>query len=268
MSAAFDNLQRQQTFLNRFLWSTELSYGIVLTTDDKRLKSSEIKLDEALHDVEAQAWYPNAKDAVHYATTVGKFKQHLQFNTGYMYRAVAVLWYSSFESYLNSRVLPLLTPLEQRAQKERGGWGEFVEKLRQDRFASGRLKKAFALDLLIDGDFFRDVRNTLVHAKAKLPHMVVRHPGDMPPHASKRGAEFFVGRLAPKVRKYWKPHWSEEATVRHVGKVLNRAIGGALYNQDKAKTKEHKDIPLAYFYLLFAFTSYRRLAEDIECCIA
>jgi hypothetical protein len=255
-------LSDEQTALNSFLWSSELSYGTVLTTTDKRLQDKEQKLDAALADiVDAQVWYPNTKKDVHYRRQVGGFLKDVRSNITYIYRAVSIMWYSTFESYLRSKLFDRLTQEQQRKQTVRGGWGIFLDKLRADRFRSGTLKRSFNVDLMIQADFFREIRNVMVHSRGGLPRGSIRR---WTPNC--RGWEGKLEPLSQSVSSYWKPTLSKEKAFDFVREKVNKTIDTALKAQRRAK-KRKKDIPLDYFFTLFSFTSFRKLAEDIDACV-
>jgi len=80
-SAAMKDLLRTQNELNRFLWSSELSYGLVMNSEDKRLTQRQAKVSDALSDVKANAWYPDTKGGFHYDKTIEDFLADIKHNT-------------------------------------------------------------------------------------------------------------------------------------------------------------------------------------------
>lgn len=106
VSPEMAKLRDLQTGLNYFLYSTELSYGLVLTGSDSRLMNKKMPVSDALADVYSSAWYPSNQGRKKYTPEISSFLDQLGRNPRYVSRAVIVQWYSHFEEYLKTRVGP------------------------------------------------------------------------------------------------------------------------------------------------------------------
>jgi hypothetical protein len=238
VSPHMERLRTHQQQLNHFLWSTELSYGLVLVRGKPGFSNLAEHVSKALKDVESQAWYPSTQGRIKYDPRVSGFLDQVSRNTTEVYQAVLIRWYSYFEQYLEERVRPVFQP--------RSSWGPLTQLLGANQLtgAGARARPK----TVVQADLCRHIRNRMVH-----------DPRDTVDGASHPTVKLWrkrsISNLAPLLP-------TKAADI--VDRAIQNVIGHALALQEAAKTKDGKDVPLAYFYMLFAFTNFDTMAFEIE----
>ncbi len=235
VSLAREKLRDAQRQLNWLLWSSELAYGVVLTTDDRRLTKHDDRVSVALASVEALAWYPNYKGGPHYDASVRSFREQLVRNTWVLYPPLLVAWFSHFEAYLEERVRPVRgadTP-----------WGPLTRSL-----AIPDLQKApvrVRARTVVLADLVREMRNEAVHS----------------------GLTTVEGTDHSRIVKWKKQttlllrdHWRSRKPEELVDAALDFFIGLA----HRQRIDSARSLPLDYFYLLYALSNLDKLAFEIE----
>jgi hypothetical protein len=225
--------------LNLFHKSTELAYGVILTSDDRRLRDRDAFAYEAFADVYSSAWYPSNQGRLKYLSRVSEFQDHLATNITFVARAVMVFWYSAFEQYLEARA---------RAVTGWSGdkWGPFTHSLSGPSLRSA--SPPVRVDTVLRADLCRHVRNLIVHGVSALPDSV-SHPE----------VRRWMQARRPEVAKTWVGVSGDRA----VSDAVKYVIGGAVGQRNKA-IRERRRENLEYFYSLFLFTNLDALAIEIE----
>jgi hypothetical protein len=256
VSPEMAKLRRQQQELNYFLYSTELSYGMPLTSNDPRLANREALVSDALANVYASAWYPSNQGEIKYRVKIATFLEHLESNARRVSRAVITQWLSQFEEYLETRVRPIIEPRqEESAQKELRpkNWGPLTRTLCHDRLLYA--PTPIRISTVLRADFCREIRNRIVHGSADLPDSCDNPDVD---RWRRRRIEDLEGGS-----------WTENDTrtngarERLVMDALHYVLGQAI-NHRNATRREGRRENLEHFYTLFSFTNLDSLAVEIE----
>jgi hypothetical protein len=101
----------RQSELNRFLWSTELIYGIVKEQAILKDYPQRRKAWDVFSHIRSEAWFPptkakgksNREDAIKYKGSVGQLRLQLDKNFVIVLWTVAAMFVAEFESYVESR---------------------------------------------------------------------------------------------------------------------------------------------------------------------
>jgi hypothetical protein len=264
VSSDFGALRKVQRRLNDFMWSTELSYGYVLASDQLRTRTDEWTHNVLSH-ITAEAWYPNAKGKEKYRDKVSTFLAHVTENTTFTYRAVITLFSSAFEDYLETK-RSLIKPFGKVDTKTK--WGPYLQSLCVPALnweKQVRLRKPLKLLTVLKADLCRLLRNRIVHT----PHVLPLSQDDAEAESWKRQL------LKSLAASNWYPMTKEKEKEkelsrlnRTVGGKVNDAVrsfvGGAAHSVARSHSLHGKVVPIEFFYMLFTFTALDALAFEIE----
>jgi hypothetical protein len=205
-----------------------------------------------LADFKANAWYPNTKKGdPKYDKTVRDFLTDIEANTTYVYRAVIVMWYAAFETFLEDRL--------KKYFKRPRNWGPFTETLCCPQLIAS--PSPLPLSKVVRGDLCRKVRNCFTHRISNLPQSVK----DQVVRDWKREI------IDDLKKRFWTETPKEILTETQKEKIVNDAIqyviGGvearlARFPHDKKPDQRW------YFYALFSFTNLSELAKGINGALA
>jgi len=235
VSEARARLREAQKELNWFLWSSELSYGFALTSQDLRLQDPECDINQALADVKSVAWYPNYKGAPKYRTKISTFKEQLLRNTTYMYRSVLISWYTYFEFFLEERVRPVVN--------HKKYWGPLTHSLNASCLTVS--KYSIRPRTVVLADLIRLIRNQMVHARFEAID-------DIEHDRVKQWRSDTISIL----RDDWhctKPDAIVDAALEFVIKLAK-----------KQKDSLRQGLPIELFYTLYGFSNIDKLSFEIE----
>ncbi len=235
VSEHMGRLRGAQSRLNFFLWTSELAYGFVLSSDDPRLARPDEFAAAALKNVKTEAWYPNTAGRIKYHGRVSSFLDQLKRNQVLVAHAAMLMWYSRFEEFLESRVRGIANPRS---------WGPLTLSLNIPAFtaAAWPLRRKTVLR----ADFCRYLRNLMTHENV-LP--------DHPEHAL---AQEWIRDRKREVSKSFFAVRSEE-----IEEAVQYTVGQAV-NHLKDEPAAARNLSLTFFYALFAFTNLDSLAFEIE----
>ena len=239
VSSSMGHLRSEQMGLNFFLWTTELGYGFIHTSDDQRLTLADTPAMSAFSNVQSEAWFPNTAGRLKYGGTVKHFLDQLKRNAAVAAHATAVLWYSKFEQYLHERVGAVAGT--------RKSWGPLTKTLR----VAPLIQTVWPIRPMrvLRADFCREVRNAMVHRESEVPRSV-DHPRVV--EWKKRSEQ-----------EMEHPAWRCANPAREVADAAQYVVG-EVANHLKAAEAEGKDLTPSFFYALFSFTNYDLLAFEIE----
>lgn len=230
-------LREAQKMLNFFLWTTEIAYAVVSTSEDRRLSDMTASAVESLSSAHTEAWFPNSAGRIKYSGTVGDLVRQLTVNAKLLPAATFVFWHTKFESYLQARLGTLVGPVS--------NWGPYtaslsIRELRECEFPM-RLRTVLRADLC------RYVRNEIVH-----------------------GREAPCSVVSPVVAKWKKSrigdlhhHWLHVNYAREVNEAVEHVVGQVATHL-RTTSSEGKLLHPTFFFALFAFANYDALAFEIE----
>jgi hypothetical protein len=235
VSPSRERLRNAQRQLNWLLWSSELAYGVVLTTADARLVNQEERVSVALASVESLAWFPNYKGGPHYDASVRSFREQLARNSSILYPQLLVAWFSHFETYLEERVRPI-----------RGGhasWGPLTRTLAMKELQTGLAQvrpRTVAL-----ADLVRELRNEAVHSG-----LTTVETAD---HAR-------IVKWKEQTESILRDNWRS----RTPGKLVDTALDFFIGLAQRQRLASARSLPLDHFYFLYVLSNLDKLAFEIE----
>ena len=103
VSPQMNRLRDTQTVLNQFLWSTEISYGYILSKSETEFPDKDQLTFDVLGHIATEAWFPNDQGRIKFTEPMGTLLELIKDNTVHVYRAVIVYFFSAFEDYLGER---------------------------------------------------------------------------------------------------------------------------------------------------------------------
>lgn len=238
------NLQWQ---LNQFLWTSEIAYAYLLSNAPAAFPDADVPAIDVLGHLMTQAWYPSNQGNIKYRGTIGDVLGQTAKNTTSIYRAVIVFFASAFEHYLESRI-------GSRRNKTQGGsWGPYVQSLSipelKGNGTAGQGGLPVQLKTLLEADFVREIRNSLVHTSRQYPQSL----DDPESRRIQHLAGKWCGRVGP--------------VTGHVRSLIRQSatqVFGQAENHVKQARQADKDLPIDLFYALFTFTNLDKLAFEIE----
>jgi hypothetical protein len=235
-SSAFKQFDLRQQELNYFLWTTELTYGIVKSRQILEEYSAGERACLALEDVICEAWFPTSKGNVKYSKTVGHMQKQLDKNFVVVLSSVSVLFVTYFEVFVQQR-FPDFSAEYRKKRKPMPAPANLVRAL-QDKYPSLQIKP----DLTLKADLIKAIRNVYVH----------------------EGMEGIPRKIdAPSVQNWKERVKTRSYSQEHIDKAVTDVVGSAIRKSNNA-SRNGKDLPVEFFYALFTFTDIRNFAEALE----
>jgi hypothetical protein len=247
-------LRDTQKRLNAFVWSSEIAHEFSWSRCKEMFGSSNEKLSEVLPDLETVAMTKTNRAFQRYNKSCKTFLEELKSNRPYIHRATIVYWHSAFEEFLAKRVAPLLDwyQIEGGQKTDRvKPWGPYLHSLSSACKLTTSNAFGLKIETVLQTDILRSIRNRIVH-------------GDYIPYRYNDKASRQIADQAKK----WRLHSFHGAPVNAsardvtIRNAMRLVVGTAEKNM---KSFHHiPDFPVEYFYLLFMFATYDRLAFEIE----
>lgn len=253
VSEEYRRLREIQTFINRLVWSTELcySYFIDVFKENKNLQKESIA--EVFAELPMQAWFKNKNGTGKYNISLEEHNSIVEANQRFVFRSAIILYNSYFEEYLKSRI-------KSDARKSKDGEEEmsfllFLNLTNRD-IRESNLK--FNLKNVIMADICRVIRNTIVHQPAETFLSI----NEVRMEIKKK----ITDKLMKKPRGYVRclhEEYTESEKKEARDQAINEVIDNAI--QEVNFAAERKVIlPYEFFFMLFTFTNYNRIAAEIE----
>ena len=224
-------LRAQQTSLNRFVWSSEIAYGHVLSAVGRPKFDHGSKVMETFAHVTPEAWFPNAQGTSKYQVRTEEFLDHVGANTSQVCRLVIGAMYTYFDEYLSARA--------------GSGKGSFLCRLSPRRMADAIVP--LRLPTVLRADLIRHLRNCVVHDPSSIP--------DSPSHPS---AIDWQQKLVTHARE---GGW--QFAPQDVGGAMKQVVGKVAKRIAEASATG-KQLSPDFFYMLFTFTNLDALAFEVE----
>ena len=238
----------RQTELNRFLWTTELVYGIV--KQDKLLDHLPQGKPawEVLSHVRSEAWFPTAKSqrlrapVGKYSGTVAQMREQVDRNIVIVLWSVAAMFIAEYETYVETRFPGWY--LESTPKK-----GIFMIprpilllKSLRARFGAER-GKPIPAEVVLKADLMKKIRNLYVH----------------------KGLDGIPREIGDTELTAWVAQARKDGPYleKQVGDVLEQVIGKAV-DKSKAAGDLHKNLGEEFFYALFTFTNIRNFVVALD----
>jgi len=240
VSLEMAELRETQKILNDFLWTSEISYGYLLSQGRTAFADMNQPTIDVLGHVLTEAWYPSNQGRIKFDETIGNTLGQITLNTVHVYRAVVILFASAFENYLDKRVGPL------RSNKGQGKWGPYFKNLALPELIQPSTALQFRTILL--ADISRRIRNCMVHPPFSVPDSLT-HPLLIEWRTS------FKNNISPS-------EWPK-ANDGRIDSAFRQVVGHAVDKMDEAR-KRGKSLPVELFYAIFNFTNLDNLACEIE----
>jgi hypothetical protein len=241
-SAEFVELRRMQSILNAFLWSSDISYRLLIdaaASGDARFANPGQKTSEALAGIKARAWYPTVDGEPHYKQTISGLLKDVALNETHVYRGMIVQWHAAFEFFLDRRMRPHLGKVR--------NWGPLTNALCCPQLL--HTNAPVQLTTVLRADLVRHLRNQCAHGRQPLPREVT--------DARVKEWQTYVSNDLKK--RFWPDADMDKAVVD----AVEYSIGGVHKRTQKVPPAE-RDQEAAYFYALFSFTNLNKLAVEIE----
>ena len=237
-SDAFRRFNLRQQELNHFLWTTELTYGIVKHRHILEKYPVETPAELALKDVVSEAWFPSSSGRIKYRKTIGHMQQQLDKNFVVVLSSVAVLFVTYFEVFVQERC-PALASEYRRKHRTMPTPTSLMKELLA-KHPSMRVEP----EIILKADLIKMIRNVYVHEGIRAVPRTV--------------ADTNVQKWRDRVKR--APHAYSDALVDAVAE----SIVGAAANKSQHATRAGKKLPVEFFYTLFTFTDIRNLAEALD----
>jgi hypothetical protein len=216
---------------------------------------------EALRDVTAEAWFPSTQGQEKYRRTAQNFRRDVESDKQYVFRAAIVYFTSALEEYfqiaLNEKPYGMLSTLI----------GVYAERHRQ-----GTVTRPVNLVYGIRADLCYRIRNLIIHQPS------VPLASAIPDNRTKMTAEIRA-TLDPADSRYLGPRdAAHKAAVRAylslpenarrprrvlVEQAWNHIVRAAERGVSRA-ANAGKQLPIEFFVMLYTFTNYRTLVQEIE----
>jgi hypothetical protein len=245
---------RRQTELNRFLWTTELAYGIV--KQDKLLREApqDAPAWEVLRHVRSEAWTPTAKSrragapAGKYSGSVGAMRRQIESNMSTVLWSVLALFIAEFETYVEHRFAGWFA---EKAGERNGPLtipapAALLASL-QPYFAKSAAKAPVApidVGIVLRADLMKKVRNLYVH----------KGLDGIPRDA----ADPEIAAWVTQVTKGRSPYSAEQAN-----EIVTQVIGGAI-EANKSSGRPRARLGEEFFYALFTLTNIREFVVALD----
>jgi hypothetical protein len=238
----------RQTELNRFLWTTELVYGIV--KQDKLLENLPQGKPawEVLSHVRSEAWFPTAKSrrlgapTGKYSGTVAQMREQVDRNIVVVLWSVAAMFIAEYETYVETRFPGWFIESTPRKGVFMIPRPTLLLKSLRARFGPER-GKPIAAQVVLKADLMKKIRNLYVHkGLSGIPREV-----DDP-------------ELAAWVAQASKDGPYPQQLARS---VLEQVIGQAV-DKSKAAGDGQKRLGEEFFYALFTFTNIRNFVLALD----
>jgi hypothetical protein len=237
-SNAFRQFNTRQQELNHFLWTTELSYGIIKHRQILETYPATTLAGEALKDVVSEAWFPSSQGKIKYKRSIDHMRRQLDKNFVFVLSGVAVLFVTYFEVFVQERC-PTLSA-EYRERRRTMPTPTTLMRDLQRRHPSLTVQP----EIILKADLIKVIRNVYLHEGIRA---VPRSVAD------------------PRVQE-WKDRVKRMSAAYSdvlVEEVVQSVVGAAARNSKKALQKK-KSLPEEFFYALFTFTDIRNFAEALE----
>lgn len=241
---------QRQTELNRFLWTTELVYGLV--KQDKLLENlpQDEPAWEVLSHVRSEAWFPTAKSRRQgaptgkYGGTVAQMRRQVDKNIVVVLWSVAAMFIAEFETYVEARFAGWFA---QESARRKGPFTipapALLLKSLRTRFGPER-GGPIAAEAVLKADLMKKIRNLYVH----------------------KGLRGIPRRLDDPELASWVAQVSKDAlpyTAKQAEDVVEQVIGKAV-DQSKAAGQAQKRLGEEFFYALFTLTNIRKFVVALD----
>jgi hypothetical protein len=291
-TAALQRLIVSQTDINRFFWSSELSYQICLQRVLRPLTT--IQRDDSVasifFDVRANALLPpnSKKHGSHFAGTAGDFERQLRVNLRSVCEHVILDFFGDFELFLEERLTPFLIALSGTVNSRRArindkrlvsararGNNCLIDALKSVPFIE-LVETLEGLDILdagaagnIDGEVllraegFRFLRHKLTHPESHI-------------YGDEQSAEVALqdrvlsDKRFLKLRDLIKETSEPASTGIDTGhaETLNASqkfiIRSVFDDPESRRSKGRSDNPLIFYQAIFALRAFNRLATALD----
>lgn len=267
VSSAYADLRRAQHKLNRFVWSTSVSYGFTLASVELQGKSN-LFIDDVLAETETPAWHPPSIDpsiaaqgeskapSVKYRHLVRDFLSDVERNTHYVYLNAIVGFFTAFEVYLDSRCKGARFGNEKR-------WGPYYRSLSGESVywlageAGRRHRQPVQLKTVLIADLVRLLRNKIAHA-----------PDNVSAELSSVQVDRMLEDLAKtrwnqRLREANLDQWRLE-TENTIRRAIRSFEGAAQHKVARALEEHRLELPIEYFYMLFASRALNSMSFELE----
>jgi hypothetical protein len=243
VSEALLELRKTLSLLNRLVWTTELSYGFVLSNPSGIFSDQSQKTIDVLgHVVDTQVWYPNRHGKIRFGENIGIYLNHVRRNTSFVYRSAIVFFLAAFEEYLLKRI-----SADIRVKTRGSGWGPYLVSLSHEKLTSG--DRPIHVQTLLCADFCREIRNHIAHRPLQ----------KLPASVDQSKIEGWLDQLKAKNEQTLADHITNDAI-----KSAKDFFFGEANRCVKSARAEGRYLPTELFYMLFTFANLDKLAIEIE----
>jgi hypothetical protein len=239
VSPEMENFRKTQTFLNHFLWSTEIAYKAFLEIPSVKNADPKSLVIDALRPLEAEAWYPNVHGVNKFNETIGKAIEQTKSNLPYICRAVIVLFATAFSDFLNARFKTHPSYLDR---------GAYV--VRIPLLMPSPEIYPLTPSTIIAADICRLIRNTIAHDPNAILPLSLTDPI----------TDAFQKTLKREIPKSTCPkNFPDKVINEAFDYVIGKAAKELRVAQDAGKA-----LSIEFFYAIFTFTNLSNLALEIE----
>jgi hypothetical protein len=262
-SPAFAEFCAEQKDLNYYFWSAELATALVRKRIIAGLKGhNKARVNELFSDIDCNAFIaPNNKQfAVKYGKHLPAFDKDLSRHLAYASKLVILRFFRAFERFATKRIAEVTAHEEQRKKfrgyLKRGGSDDSIADLARINIPTSR---KIPYEQMLDAGIYAQLRNGLAHDDVSDDPSEPGDPLAIAFDSSEWKDEGLRKRCLENKTGLGQPLFPQ-AKANDVRDAIKRVIAGAR----DARKRSPQPLPLIFFYALFCFGAYRRLASSIE----
>jgi hypothetical protein len=237
----YRKLREIQTFLNRFVWSTELCYSYFLEIFQNKTDLHREEISDVFTNLPIQAWFKNKSGNGKYNLTLKEHNNIVHANQVYICRSAIILYNSYFDDYLKYRVNSSFS---------------LLKNLTNNDFKTSNIK--VDIKKLLKADCCRLIRNKIVHQPENNFLSIKEIKADI---KQKITNQLFED--SNKNKSFLQTEYSEKFIKENLDKAIHEVFDSAIIEVEGAANR-NVILPYEFFFMLYTFTNYDAIASDIE----
>ena len=237
----YRKLREIQTFINRFVWSSELCYSYFLNIFENKKEIWDVSTLELFHDLPIQAWFKNKDGTGKYALSLNDHNTIVKSNQYSIFRSAIILYNSYFDNYLKYRADSRFA---------------LCRNLTNINFERSKIK--INIKNLFKADICREIRNLIVHEPVDTFLSITDIRG-----RARKTIEKHLNKVIKGKKSFLLSEYSEDEIKDNLDKAMNEVFDMARVEVGRAFNRG-ATLPHEFFFMLYTFTNYNTIAAEIE----